>query len=505
MSAGFKCGNLTEALSGRSWTPGEIDAQVLARVARYKAEGLKPAERVIIGFGNRLEFFADLLAIWQLGGCAIPIDTRLTPFEIDNLVRIAEPRFFLHCGNLKPELEEALEKRSVTRLDSTGTEVNGSADVEPYSFKLEDDALILFTSGTTGDPKGVVHTHRSLRARWITLRQALGLEAYKRTLCLLPTHFGHGLICNCLFPWLSGQDLFILPPFDATVLMRLGKILDDHEITFMSSVPSVWRMALKTSKPPSKKILRRVFCGSAPLSGHLWQQIREWCGITEVWNSYGITETGSWVAGTSIEGFTPEDGLIGVPWGAEIRISKSGTTEVSPHLAELCAPGETGFVWLNTPALMRGYFQREDLTAAAVNQGWFFTGDLGMIDEDGRLVLRSRVREEINKGGAKIYPADIDAVVERFPQARDMCCFPLEDDFYGQNIGLALVLEDSKPTTIQTLHAWLKKHLAEHQLPVKWYLLENIPRTSRGKINRDSVAEHCKTLEPVDLKKLLKP
>ena len=473
-------------------------------MARFAAAGLQPGERVVIGFGNRLEFFADLLAIWQLGGCAIPMDARLTAFEVDNLVRVAEPRLFLFYSELGPELAARLAKRDTRVLDSAAIETPCDSETRAVSFALDDDALILFTSGTTGDPKGVVHTHRSLRARWVTLRQSLGLEAYERTLCLLPTHFGHGLICNCLFPWLAGCDLYILPPFDATVLMRLGNILDEHEITFMSSVPSVWRMTLKTSKPPAGASLRRIFCGSAPLSAHLWQKIRDWSNIREVWNSYGITETGSWVAGTSIAEFEPEDGLIGVPWGAEIRISKSGSTDVPPDRSEACATGEIGFVWLNTPALMRGYFRRKDLTASAVSQGWFMTGDLGMIDEQGRLYLRSRVREEINKGGAKIYPADIDAVVERFTAVRDMCCFPVEDEFYGQNIGLALVLEEHDDATLCKLHDWLREHLAEHQMPVSWFLLDGIPRTSRGKINRDKVAEHCTAHKPLDLRTLLR-
>jgi acyl-CoA synthetase (AMP-forming)/AMP-acid ligase II len=95
-----------------------------------------------------------------------------------------------------------------------------------------------------------VHTHRSLRARWIGLRQALDVESFRRTLCLLPTHFGHGLICNCLFPWLSGCDLFVTPPFQPDLLMRLGSLVDEHRITFLSSVPSMWRVALKLARPP---------------------------------------------------------------------------------------------------------------------------------------------------------------------------------------------------------------------------------------------------------------
>jgi acyl-CoA synthetase (AMP-forming)/AMP-acid ligase II len=174
---------------------------------------------------------------------------------------------------------------------------------------------------------------------------------------------------------------------------------------------------------------------------------------------------------------------------------------LSPDLA--CAAGESGFVWLNTPALMHGYLDRDDLTDQVVSAGWFMTGDIGMLDERGRLYLRGRERDEINKGGAKIYPADVDAVVERFAQAKDVCTFALDDPTYGQNVGMAVVLDDAGHATIAALHAWMKQHLAKPKMPVRWYLVDAIPRTSRGKINRDSVKASCAGLTPVDLTAIL--
>jgi len=497
-------GPLTEPLGGRRWEPAEIERQVRRRIAAYRSFGLGRGDRVLLGFGNRLEFFADLCAIWRLGGCAVPLDARLTRFEIETLARTAKPKAYLAWGDVDSALASMLEDLGARVVDSKEAGRSGHPESDGSSaLALEDDALILFTSGTTGNPKGVVHTHRSLRARWMALRQSLGLEKFRRTLCLLPTHFGHGLICNSLFPWLSGQELYILPPFTPEAVMQLGAILDEHRITFLSSVPSVWRLAVKLARPPRSGTLERVFVGSAPLSAHLWSEVQRWSGTREVCNAYGITETGSWVAGTTIPDLVPEDGLIGVPWGAVVAVTAEDSTERPPGTGELCPTGETGFIWLNTPALMKGYLDRDDLTSQCVGAGWFLTGDLGFLDPRGYLYLRGRIRDEINKGGAKVYPADIEAVVERFPGVADLCCFAVEDPHYGQNVGLALVMANGDDDSVRQLHEWMKTHLAEHQMPVRWHLLETLPRTSRGKVNRDQIAEVCRTTPAVNLRAIL--
>ena len=500
-------GNLIEPLTGRRWDPEQFTHQLFQRIASYQDQGIARNDRVFVHHGNKLEFFADLLAAWSLGACVIPIDSRLTRFEVETLAAAATPRLSLWHGGIDESIASTLADLDVQVLDTSDV-FRETLDTQPpgpsnVQLSLDDPALILFTSGTTGQPKGVVHTHRSLRARWISLRQSLGIKKYRRTLCLLPTHFGHGLICNCLFPWLFGQDLFLLPSFKPDAVMQLGHLLDRHEISFMSSVPSVWKLALKTAKPPESGKLERVFCGSAPLSAYLWREIQEWSGTQEVFNSYGITETGSWVAGTSMGDFEPEDGLIGEAWGAVVKILKSGDTDKPMSLMDECSPGESGYVWLNTPALMKGYYRRDDLTNQVVNQGWFMTGDIGLLDDRGYLYLRGREREEINKGGMKVYPGDIDAVVERFNDVVDVCCFGYDDDpLYGQNVGVAVVMKTISDRELVDLYGWTRRHLAKYQMPVRWYLVDEIPRTSRGKMSRARVAETCSSLHPIDLKLL---
>ena len=498
-------GRLVEPLTGRVLEPQDASRRIRSRAAEYAALGLKPRDRVFIHYGNTLEFFVDLLATWQAGACAVPIDSRLTPFEVENLARSACPTISIWDASPDHGIRQTLAGmgvRSIAKADCTSPPTDAPASRS--EFLLDDEALILFTSGTTGDPKGVVHTHRSLRARWMSLEAALGLDAYRRTLCLLPTHFGHGLICNALFPWLFGQDLYILPPFRAETLTRLGELIDGHGITFLSSVPTVWRLAIKTAKPPTLRSLRRVFCGSAPLSGSLWCSVQDWAGTTEVMNAYGITETGSWLAGSTVPIRTPEDGFVGRAWGGVLRVLRSRDTSISPCVADDCAAGESGHVWVNTPALMKGYLNRDDLTSQVVSQGWFATGDIGLLDERGYLYLRGREREEINKGGMKVYPGDVDAVLERFPSTLDVCTFAIHDELLGEDIGVAVVMKAADDATLIELHGWCRQHLAAHQMPRRWYIVDEIPRTSRGKVNRSQIAQYCESKPIVPFATLLR-
>jgi acyl-CoA synthetase (AMP-forming)/AMP-acid ligase II len=138
-----------------------------------------------------------------------------------------------------------------------------------------------------------------------------------------------------------------------------------------------------------------------------------------------------------------------------------------------------------------------------LTNGWFLTGDIGLIDRGGRLRLRGREREEINKGGMKIYPSDVDAVVERFEHTADVCTFAIPDEIYGQSVGLAVALKIHDDDTIRALHQWMKQHLADHKMPSRWWVVDTISRTSRGKINRENVSVICCAEPALDLPGLL--
>jgi len=484
----------------------DILNQLVVRVRFLTGKGVKSGDCIFIGHGNCIDFFIDLLACWSVGGCIVPLNTKQTPYELRKLVRAVRPRFFLYPRELDLGYKKILDKEDVTIVESVNHAIGCVSTVEREKAllqvnKAKGDALILFTSGSTGEPKGVVHTHASLREKWRALSEEIAPETLRRSLCLLPTHFGHGLICNALFPWLSGNALFLLPLFSPTSLMTLGDLLTRHKITFFSSVPAIWQLVLKMPRPKESNLLE-VFCGSATLSRNLWEEVSEWCSGAKVRNVYGITETGSWIAGSS--GGAVADGLVGYPWGSRFEIMPGGSIENCPSQNSPCKVGQTGHVWVKTDALMKGYLNRDDWTAEKVSDGWFSTGDIGLIDAQGQLFLKGRERDEINRGGIKIYPAEVESVVSSYPAVVEACSFACDDRLYGQAVGVALVVENNNLSDLKHLHAWTCERLADHKVPKFWFLVECIPKTDRGKINRNEVAHYCSSREPLDIKQILR-
>jgi acyl-CoA synthetase (AMP-forming)/AMP-acid ligase II len=347
---------------------------------------------------------------------------------------------------------------------------------------LDAPALILFTSGTTGEPKGVVLSFRAILARTALNRAHLPESVLARTLCVLPTHFGHGLIGNCLTPLLGGNSLYLYSVGDIRAIGRTGEVIDNHWITFMSSVPAFWRIARKASRRPNDGSLRRVHIGSAPLSSALWQGVIDWSGTDDVVNAYGITETANWVGGISARDHAPEDGLIGSPWG--------GAMGVRDEDGVIHATGE-GEIVVQSAALFSGYHRRPDLTAAAMTGGWYRTGDLGTIDQNGLARLRGREKEEINRAGIKINPSEIDLLLDRHPDITEACAFPLPDAVSGEAVAVCVRWQDGATASIEDLRGWCETRIRREAVPEHWYEVDEIPKTERGKTDRRMVRDAC--------------
>ena len=481
-----RLGAVCDVQAGVLWPAQRLRAEVLGRAAALQRLCGGAPPRCILAHADTPAFFADLLAVWCVGGSAACINPALTAGELGNLLAFTGARAVL-VDSAATWPAGLVPPTGVMVLDLGREARHASADsFQPAHCQAGAEALVLFTSGTTGAPKGVVHSHAALQARIALNQAAIGAEALARTLCLLPTHFGHGLIGNCLTPLLSGGSLFLMPRAGLAGARQLAEVVQQHGIGFMSSVPAFWRLALRLSAAPAPGVLRRVHIGSAPLSARLWHEVMDWCGTAEVANLYGTTETANWIGGMLASEQPPEDGLVGRAWGGRIAV-----LDDAGHRR---ASGE-GEVLVQTPSVMQGYLHRPDLTAEVLRDGWYHTGDHGLLDPRGVLRLTGRVRSMINRGGFKVYPEELDLLFERHPQVAEACAFGVPDLAAGESVRVAVRLRDAAqacpPASPQALLAWARDHIRADALPDRIHLLDDIPKTARGKPDRPAVARAC--------------
>jgi acyl-coenzyme A synthetase/AMP-(fatty) acid ligase len=258
---------------------------------------------------------------------------------------------------------------------------------------------------------------------------------------------------------------------------ELGRLIDEHRITFMTAVPALWRMALKLSREPANKTLMRVHAGSAPLSEGLWRDIIAWSNAETV-NCYGLTEVANWFAGASSRSVAPRSGLVGHPWGGRAAVLRP-TGEIAPQ-------GE-GELLIQSPSMMEGYLRRPDLTQACQIAGWYRTGDFGLIEEDGQIILQGRLKDEINRAGAKIHPAELDMLIESHPAVEEACVFSEPDPIAGETVGVALRFKPGMTATAESLKLWCRERIRRASIPERWYFVTELPRSPRGKTRRDEV------------------
>jgi acyl-CoA synthetase (AMP-forming)/AMP-acid ligase II/thioesterase domain-containing protein len=448
------------------WDRETFAREVNRRAVVLSQLGVGRGSIVAVAHAGSAHFFADLFSIWQVGAMAACIDPSLTSAEFRTVIDFARPLAVL-VGQSLPSVALSLPVLQLAALPPAFA-ATPVVDICP-----DDDALMLFTSGTTGAPKGVVLSFGALQARLELNATAIGADSLQRALVTLPTHFGHGLIGNALTPLTNGGDI-VLCPRGVSLGDQLGRIIDEHAITFLSSVPSLWKIALGSGRAPIGKSLLQVHVGSAPLSASLWSEIASWSRANVV-NCYGMTEAANWIAGASSRSDGIADGLVGRPWG--------GVVAVMGDRGAIRQKGD-GELVLQSPSLMRGYFDRPDLTAAVLSDGWLRTGDYGTVDELGQIWITGRIKDEINRAGFKVQAAELDLLLERHPDVAEACAFAVPDPITGQAIGVAIRPTNTDTIDLSSLRSWCRERLRRDAIPEHWFVVTEIPRSPRGKVNR---------------------
>ncbi|MFN0264524.1 class I adenylate-forming enzyme family protein [Tepidamorphus sp. 3E244] len=470
-----KTASILDHASGLRLDRQALLAASAARAHELDAVSVQPGNHVVLAHGRGLETIIDLLAIWSLKAVALLVTPSLVATEKANIAKRTGAAVWV--GPEAPEGCTALEP------------ADPRANTEPRVMDVSPEmpALVLMTSGTTAKPKGVVLSHGALLARLRMNIDAIGAHDLNTSLCVLPVHFGHGLIGNCLTPLAAGGTLVPHIAPGAADLHGFGAFIDRHEISFLSSVPSLWRAVLKLAHPPQGSTLRRVHVGSAPLTSALWADIAKWAGTDNILNMYGITETANWIGGWSLRDGAARDGFVGKPWGMTLCVRDA---EGAVHHSG------KGEILVSGPALMSGYLDDPERTATAIDDDWFATGDTGEIDTDGNLFISGRIRNEINVGGIKIAAEEIDALLESHPDILEACAFPLPDPLSGEIVAVAVApREGCRAPALADLRDWCETRIRREAIPARLFQVDALPRTDRGKLNRDAVRSLC-TEEP---------
>ena len=476
----------------RQLSYGELDAEVERVAAGLCACGVARGDVVGAWLPNGIEYVIVVLATARAGAVFAPINPRLRATEVAGLLAQARPRcLFLDSSVAAGALEaasraglEAIRMVSVDAEESSVPGLHGFAQWPVGRCELpvvgEDDVFsLMFTSGTTGVPKGALATHRA-RMTWVcNAGRLFGLRAADRYLGTMPLVHSAGLTFT-LMHLQAGATVRLLERFDALQFLHT---VERERITSALTVPTMLAMILQSQRQSGRRfdlgsLARVVTCGSV-LAPDLRRQVIEEIS-PQLWDYYGSTECNSMTV------LAPADqlrkpGSVGRPFpGVALRIAGVDGSELPV--------GEIGEIWCVNPSVMAGYLGRPQETAAAFSGPWYRTGDLGRLDDEGFLTIAGRTTEVIVRGGVNLYPAEIEQVLLLHPAVRDCAVRGVPDPLWGETVQACVVLREGHRLALDALQQHCQQHLASYKKPQSLVVLPEIPRTATGKIARTALA-----------------
>jgi long-chain acyl-CoA synthetase len=472
------------------WTYAELEQAVRQTRTWLAANGVRAGDRVMIVSENCRAFAALAFAISSLDAWPVPVNARMSAREIDEIRDHCDPRRIVYLRALSQRAKQHVERRGAQIVDIPPL---GSLGISPLNEQAipekteaagaDQVALLLYTSGTTGRPKGVMLTHANVLFIAAAASQIRSLTPKDRIYGVLPMPHVVGFSVNLLSTILSGATLFISPRFDPVAVQR---DIEEHKLTVMLGVPSMYALLaeyarLKGITSFNFPSLRIISSSGAPLSRSLKEEVEGLFGMT-LCHSYGITECSPTIAQVRLDA-PRRDTSVGPPLpGVEVKL-------VDP--SGQCVPdGEIGELWVRGPNLMKGYYRAPEETTAAVNaDGWFNTRDLARL-QGGNLFIVGRTKEMIVRFGFNVYPAEVENVLNAHPAvARSAVVGRAEEGTRGGEEVIAFVqLKDNEQATAAELSAHATRHLAPYKIPSQFILIPEMPLTSTGKIRKDQLA-----------------
>jgi len=357
-----------------------------------------------------------------------------------------------------------------------------SAGREAAGPSGDDIALVLHTSGTTSRPKLVPLRQRNLAFSAENIARTYRLSTEDVALCVMPLFHIHGLMASTMATFSSGGTVVVPPKFDA---MTFWAIAEERGATWYSAVPTIHQMLLmrnRGERPAGAGKLRFIRSSSSALSPETMRQLESRFGAP-VLEAYGMTEASHQMASNPLPPGDRRPGTVGVGTGIKIG--------VMDEAGNLVPAQEQGEVVIQGPSVIDAYANNPEANSKSFTAGWFRTGDQGVLDTDGYLSLVGRLKEMINRGGEKIAPREIDDVLLQHPAVGEAVAFGSPHPTWGEEVVAAVVLKGE--ASEKELIAFARERLADYKVPKKLYIVEAIPRTATGKIQRRSVAD---TLNP---------
>lgn len=461
-----------------------------------QAHGVSRGDRVGIALANSPAFVAWYYATARVGAIAVSVSTRLTPGETEFILNDCEVSLLAADETKTDALKTEMQtwKGPIVAVDIWSEKTTHSAAVDSSALpsamvqtEPSEPASILYTSGTTGFPKGATLTHQNVCATVNAFNHLCDMRPDDRLLCAVPLFhcYGQNALLNSGLN--AGATVVLQRNFD---LHETRRLIIEEKITQLYGVPTMFQLLADACTPEDLSSVRYCFSAATTLPLQVAERWQAKFGMP-IYEGYGLTETAPFASYNHRLLHIP--GSIGVPVDlVEMRI-------IDPETGNVCAPGELGEIAIRGPNVMSGYWNRPEETAAILKDGWFHSGDIGRVDERGYFYIVDRVKDMISVGGIKVFPAEVERVLLDHPRIKEAAVVGIPDDVFGERVAAFLTVnaaeDDSAGAELDKtdIRGLCQKHLAAFKVPSHIHQIDELPRNPAGKILktvlRDRAAE----------------
>ncbi|MBC9957932.1 long-chain fatty acid--CoA ligase [Yimella sp. cx-51] len=463
-------------LGEHSLTYGQV-TDAAGRVATMlQDKGIKPGDRVALSLPNVFDFPVIFFGALQAGAVVIPMNPLFRPREVEYYLSDSGASLMFGMGGDAATGAEAVGVPFIEVPIPAG--LSGTlADYEPSTEFVDrddqDTAVILYTSGTTGRPKGAELTHYSLNMNQeVVARTLMDIKPDDVIMGCLPLFHVFGLTCGLSTAFATGATLALVPRFEpGAVLETLGKA----GVTIFQGVPTMYQalLAATADKDVNFPALRVCASGGSAMPVEVMKKFEQKFGCI-VLEGYGLSET-SPVASFNHPNAERKAGSIGTPLeGVEMRLAQADGSD-SPA-------GEIGEIAIRGHLLMKGYWKRPDATAEAIRDGWFFSGDLARVDDDGYFFIVDRSKDMIIRGGYNVYPREVEEVLYEHPEVAEAAVIGVPHEHYGEEVVAYVVRAPGSQLEQEAVQDFAKERLAAYKYPREVRFIDELPKGATGKI-----------------------